>query len=59
MTVALAFGGRNAVGAGFAAPLITRYILETCATVAEAEAVLQRVPVYMPYTFVMADTSGE
>jgi predicted choloylglycine hydrolase len=59
LAVALAFGGRNAVGAGFAAPLLARYILETCATVAEAQAVLQRVPVYMPYTFVIVDASGE
>jgi len=59
LAVALAFGGRDAVGPGFAAPLVTRYLLETCATVADAGAVLERVPVYMPYTFVVADAAGD
>ncbi len=57
--VALAFGGRNVVGPGFAAPLILRYLLETCASVREVREVLARVPVYMPYTFVAVDKSGE
>jgi len=59
LAVALAFGGRNARGPGFAAPLLTRYLLETCTTVADARDALQRVPVSMPYTFVIADASGE
>jgi predicted choloylglycine hydrolase len=59
LAVALAFGGRNAFGDGFAAPLIVRYLLETCATVAEARATLARVPVCMPYTFVVVDAAGE
>lgn len=58
LTVSLAFGGRNEIGPGFAAPLIARYLLETCATVEEAKAVLQRVPVYMPYTFLLVDAGG-
>ena len=57
--VALAFGGRNAVGPGFAAPLIVRYLLETCRDVRDARGALARLPVYMPYTFVVADSSGE
>lgn len=59
LAVALAFGGRNVVGPGFAAPLVTRYLLETCATVAEARATLTRLPVYMSYIFVIADATGE
>jgi len=59
LAVALAFGGENAVGPGFAAPLVVRYLLETCSTVAEATAALERVPVYMPYTFVIVDARGE
>ncbi len=59
LTIALAFGGRNVVGHGFAAPLICRYVLETCATLSAARDVLERVPVYMPYTFVVLDRSGE
>ena len=59
LAVSLAFGGRDEVGPGFAAPLIARYILETCATVKEAKAVLARVPVYMPYTFLVVDAKGD
>jgi len=59
LAISLAFGGRDVVGPGFAAPLITRYILETCATVSEARAALARVPVYMPYTFLVVDASGD
>ncbi len=58
LAIALAFGGRDAVGPGFAAPLVTRYVLETCASVDEAQEALTRVPMYMPYTFVVVDASG-
>ncbi len=58
LAIALAFGGRNTVGDGFAAPLINRYILETCATVEDATHALKRIPVYMPYTFVVVDVHG-
>lgn len=57
--VALAFGGRNVEGPGFAAPLILRYLLEVCASVRDVRAALARLPVYMPYTFVAVDRSGE
>lgn len=56
--VALAFGGRNVIGPGFAAPLVVRYILQTCTGVDDARNVLARVPVSMPYTFVVADATG-
>ena len=59
LAVALAFGGRDAAGHGFAAPLLTRYLLHTCASVDDARSALARVPVYMPYTFVVADASGD
>jgi predicted choloylglycine hydrolase len=59
LAVALAFGGRNTVGPGFAAPLITRYLLETCETIAQAMATLSRIPVYMSYTLVVVDAAGE
>lgn len=58
LAAALAFGGENAVGPGFSAPLVLRYLLETCSTVAEATEALGRVPVYMPYTFVVIDANG-
>ncbi|MGP1345419.1 MAG: C45 family autoproteolytic acyltransferase/hydrolase, partial [Phycisphaerales bacterium] len=56
--IALAFGGRAVAGAGFAAPMIVRYVLQRCATVREARAALARLPVYMSYTFVVTDGSG-
>jgi predicted choloylglycine hydrolase len=59
LCAALAFGGRAVVGEGFAASLVVRYILQTCATVREAIAVLRRVPVFMAYTFVLLDARGE
>ncbi|MEM8836343.1 MAG: C45 family peptidase [Planctomycetota bacterium] len=59
LAIALAFGGRDAIGDGFAAPLVCRYVLETCANVAQARRALARLPVYMPYTFVVADRAGD
>jgi len=59
LCVALAFGGRHAIGPGFAAPLIVRYLLQTCETTAHARDALGRVPVYMPYTFVVVDSIGD
>jgi hypothetical protein len=52
LAIALAFGGRNTIGDGFAAPLICRYMLETCSDgQRRPRQALARLPVYMPYTF--------
>lgn len=59
LAIALAFGGRNVVGDGFSAPLICRYILQTCTTVAAARAVLSRLPINMPYTFAVLDAADD
>ncbi|MGP1273729.1 MAG: C45 family autoproteolytic acyltransferase/hydrolase, partial [Phycisphaerales bacterium] len=59
LCVALAFGGRQVVGEGFAASLVVRYLLQTCVTVREAARALSRVPVFMAYTFVLLDAHGE
>lgn len=58
LAVSLAFGGRKAVGEGFGAPIILRYILEFCDTVPEAAAVLARVPTHMAYNITVADAAG-
>ncbi|MBL9141056.1 MAG: hypothetical protein JNK53_04255, partial [Phycisphaerae bacterium] len=58
LAVALAFGGRQGTGPGFSASLVARYVLQTCATVAQAWQVLQRVPVYMAYNFTLLDRNG-
>ena len=58
LAVSLAFGGRQAVGKGFAVTLILRYLLETCTSVRQAVAVLKRVPVNMAYNIGLVDRSG-
>ncbi|SFU44437.1 C45 family autoproteolytic acyltransferase/hydolase [Halomonas korlensis] len=58
LTVSLAFGGRKAVGDGFGAPIILRYILEFCDSVPEAAEVLARVPTHMAYNITVADAAG-
>jgi len=59
LCVALAFGGRNISGDGFAAPLLVRYALQTCATAREAAEAISRVPCSMTYTFVCLDKNGD
>jgi predicted choloylglycine hydrolase len=58
LAVSLAYGGRNKRQQGFAITLVLRYILETCSTVVQGIAVLQRVPVNMPYNVTLLDRSG-
>lgn len=59
LAAAVAYGGRGTVGRGFGVTTIMRYILETCATVSEAVAVLRRVPSHMAYNIVLADRRGD
>jgi len=59
LVVSLAFGGRREVGDGFGIPLILRYVMETCRTVAEAALVLERVPSHMSYNVSLLDSSGD
>ena len=56
--MSLTFGGRRDVGDGFAIPLVVRYVLETCDTVAEARAALDRIPVHAPQNLTLLDRSG-
>lgn len=55
---ALAFGGRRQVAPGFGVTTILRYVLETCATVRQALAVLRHVPSHMAYNVTLADRHG-
>jgi predicted choloylglycine hydrolase len=59
LTVSLAYGGRPVTGEGFGITLVLRYILETCQNVAQAVAVLQRVPVHMSYNVALLEKSGK
>jgi predicted choloylglycine hydrolase len=58
LVVSLAFGGRPGAGEGFGIPLVVRYLLETCASVAEARRALLRLPVAQAYNLTLADTLG-
>ena len=59
LAVSLTFGGRRVVGKGFGIPIVLRYILQTCATVAEATKVLQRIPCHMAYNVTLLDRSNQ
>ncbi len=58
LAVSLTFGGRRAVGDGFSITMIQRYVLETCTTVAEACAALERLPIQVAYNVGLLDRSG-
>ncbi len=58
LAVSLTFGGRTIVGDGFGVPLIIRYVLEFCRTVAEATKALQRIPCHMAYNVTVVDRNG-
>ena len=55
LAASLTFGGRRVVGEGFGVPLILRYVLQTCVNVAQAVAVLKRVPTHMSYNVTVLD----
>jgi predicted choloylglycine hydrolase len=59
LAVSLTFGGRPQVGEGFGIPLVIRYVLQTCGTVAEAVRVLRRIPVHMSYNVTALDRDGQ
>jgi predicted choloylglycine hydrolase len=59
LAVSLTFGGRRDVGEGFAIPLVLRYVLETCDTVAQARETLARIPVHAPQNVTLLDRGGE
>jgi predicted choloylglycine hydrolase len=58
LSMSLAFGGRRATAAGFAMPLIVRYLLERCETTGEAVGVLGRLPVQASYNLTILDRAG-
>ncbi len=59
LAVAITFGGRFCQGGGFAVPVLVRYLLKTCSTVAEAVRALQRVPHRLAQNYALLDQSGE
>ena len=55
LAVSFTFGGRRCTGRGFSVPIVVRYLLETCATVAEGVAALGRIPVQAAYNVTLVD----
>jgi predicted choloylglycine hydrolase len=58
LVVSLTFGGVRGTGEGFAIPLVVRYLLEVCGTVADARRVLERLPVAAHYNLTLSDATG-
>jgi predicted choloylglycine hydrolase len=59
LAVSLTFGGRRVMGDGFGIPLVVRYLLETCTSVAEARATLARLPYSLAHNLTVVDGEGE
>ena len=59
VAVSLTFGGRRVLGDGFGIPIVVRYVLETCATTAEAQEVLARLPFNLAHNLTIVDRQGE
>jgi predicted choloylglycine hydrolase len=55
LAVSFAFGGRRCFGRGFGIPIVIRYILETCTTIEEGIAALERIPVQGAYNVTLVD----
>ena len=58
LAVSLTFGGLPGTGQGFAIPLVVRYLLEVCDSVADACRVIDRIPVAASYNLTLTDRSG-
>ena len=58
LAVSLTFGGLPGTGDGFAIPLVLRYLLEVCDSVADARRVIDRMPVAASYNLTLTDRSG-
>jgi predicted choloylglycine hydrolase len=56
--VSLTFGGRRVLGDGFGIPLVVRYVLETCETVAQAQETLARLPYSLAHNLTVVDCDG-
>lgn len=59
LAVSLTFGGRRALGDGFGIPIVVRYLLEICETVAEARETLARLPYSLSHNLTVVDRAGE
>jgi predicted choloylglycine hydrolase len=58
LAVSLTFGGRRALGDGFGIPIVVRYLLETCTSVAAARETLTRLPFSLSHNLTVMDAGG-
>ena len=58
LAISLTFGGQRALGDGFSVPLVVRYLLEVCDTVAEAREKLATIPIHAAQNLTLLDRSG-
>ncbi len=58
LAASLSFGGRRDLGQGFGVPIIIRYVLQVCSTVAEAVEVLKSIPTHLAYNITLVDRTG-
>lgn len=59
LVASLTAGGGAALGEGFSIILVLRYVLETCASVAEGGAVLRRLPVAQSQNVTLLHANGD
>jgi predicted choloylglycine hydrolase len=59
LAVSFTFGGRRCAGRGFSIPIVVRYLLETCATVAEGVRALAPIPVQAAYNVTLVDRHAD
>jgi predicted choloylglycine hydrolase len=59
LAVSLTFGGRRVLGDGFGIPIVVRYLLEVCESVADARTVLARLPYSLSHNLTVVDGAGE
>jgi predicted choloylglycine hydrolase len=58
LVASLTFGGSPAMGCGFSAILMLRYVLETCHSVNEATSAICRIPIAQSHNVTLLDRSG-
>ncbi|MGH2540346.1 MAG: C45 family autoproteolytic acyltransferase/hydrolase [Actinomycetota bacterium] len=59
LAVSLTFGGRRVMGDGFGIPIVVRYLLEVCETVAQAREAIARLPFSLAHNLTLVDRSGD
>lgn len=59
LAVAISFGGRRQVGAGFGIGLVVRYLLQVSTSTEDAVRRLGALPVQMSYNVAITDSSGD